>query len=287
MASGPITSVGNIAQALTTLHQASGASEFELRFNQLQNTVIGRLNKEIQKVNEAGGSKAELLSMQREGKALAANLPVVEKFILDSQTNSNRLATVYDKLASMVSLFSDDNAISAADVTSFNTLRQETVDELNKMWQLSYVGFTDGDIIRRLKNEITAFQALTPVEGVVDPAGTTPATNANRDVLTALETLQDKTSTAQTVTTNSIYTMVDVRENIMSKMSTIEADVTELNSSVQLQKLAEVEALKKKYGAILESISISYDASSGLAGSLNQQLARPIPEKGSVLNLFL
>lgn len=287
MASGPITSVGNIAQALTTLHQASGASEFELRFNQLQNTVIGRLNKEIQKVNEAGGSKAELLSMQREGKALAANLPVVEKFILDSQTNSNRLATVYDKLASMVSLFSDDNAISAADVTSFNTLRQETVDELNKMWQLSYVGFTDGDIIRRLKNEITAFQALTPVEGVVDPAGTTPATNANRDVLTALETLQDKTSTAQTVTANSIYTMVDVRENIMSKMSTIEADVTELNSSVQLQKLAEVEALKKKYGAILESISISYDASSGLAGSLNQQLARPIPEKGSVLNLFL
>lgn len=150
MASGPINSVGNLAQALATVHLAAAGPEFELRFSQLQNTMIRRLNDEIHAVNEAGGSKSEMLGLQSKGKRFAENLPIIEKFLFDTQTNQGRLSTVFDKLSTLAGLFTGDDNISAADVTTFNTVRQETVDEINKMWQLSYVGFTDGDIIRQI-----------------------------------------------------------------------------------------------------------------------------------------
>lgn len=281
----PITNVSNLAQALATVGQSSSGPDFELRFSQIQNTVIKRLNKEIQAVNDAGGDKSQLLRLKSEGTRLAKNLPLIEKFLFDTETNKGRLANVQDKLASIIALFSDGD-ISAADVTSFNTQRQDLVDEMNKMYQLSYTGFTDGDILRRLKNDVAALEALTPVEGVVDPAGTTPATNANRDALTTLETFQDKTSTAQTVTLNSIYTIYNMREDMLSKMAEIQTAATEINSSVQLVKLAEVEALKEKYATLLHSISLSYEVSASTTEAFTNGLSSPIPEKGSVLNLF-
>ncbi|MBL4615609.1 MAG: hypothetical protein JKY27_12140 [Magnetovibrio sp.] len=283
MASGTI---GNLAQRLATIHQAASGPSFELQFSQLQNTVIRRLNDEIQKVNEAGGSKAEMLKLQRDGRKLAENLPIVEKFLFDTESNKGRLSTIYDKITSLVSKFTDDANMSATDVANFNTERQETVDEMNRLWQLSYVGFTDGDTIRRLKNDISVLEGLTPVEGVVDPEGTDPATNANRSVLSSLETLQTQTSTAQTVTLNSIKVIFDIHKGMISDMFTIQADVTEINSSAQLAKLAEAEQIQLRYAALLESISLSYDVASSFSENLAKSLSSPRPEKGSVLNLF-
>lgn len=285
MASGPISNVGSLAQALATVSQSASRPNFELAFSQMQNTVIGRLNKEIHAVNEAGGSKSEMIALQREGRKLAENIPLIEKFLFDTETNKGRLATVQDKLTSVIALFADGD-ISADDITSFNTQRQEIVDEMKKTWQLSYTGFTDGDIMRRLKNDVAALEALTPEVGVVDPAGTTPATNANRDVLTGLETFQNKTSTAQTVTLNSIYTVFNMREDMLSNMADIQTAVTELNSTEQLKKLSQVEALKEKYANLLHSISLSYEVSSGITEGLASRLSKPTPAVGSVLNLF-
>lgn len=285
MASSPISNAGSLAQALATVHQSASAPNFELAFNQLQNTVIGRLNKEIHAVNEAGGSKSEMIALQREGRQLAENIPLIEKFLFDTETNKGRLATVQDKVTSVIGLFADGD-VSADDITSFNTQRQEIVDEMKKTWQLSYTGFTDGDIMRRLKNDVAALEALTPEVGVVDPAGTTPATNANRDVLTSLETFQNKTSTAQTVTLNSIYTIFNMREDMLSNMADIQTAVTELNSTEQLKKLSQVEALKEKYANLLHSISLSYEVSSGITEGLTSRLSKASPGVGSVLNLF-
>lgn len=216
---------------------------------------------------------------------MAENLPKIEKFLFDTETNKGRLANFYGHINTMIGLFTDDDNISAADVTAFNAARQEAVDELNKMWQLSYTGFTDGDIIRRLKNELTGLEALAPVEGIVDASGD-PATNVNREVLTSLETLQTKTATAQDVTLNSIYGIFKMRQDMVSDMSSIQASITELNADAQVKKLAEVEALKEKYANLLHSISLSYEVSSGIAEGLSNQLSKQTPEKGSVLNLF-
>jgi len=195
------------------------------------------------------------------------------------------LATVQDKITSIVGLFADGD-ISASDVTNFNTMRQAVVEEMAKTRQLTNTGFTDGDIMRRLKNDVASLEAMTPVVGVVDPSGTTPATNGNRDILTGLETFQNKTSDAQTVTLNSIYTMFNTREETLSKMADIQAKVTEMNSSEQLKKLSEVEALKEKYATILHSISLSYEISAGMGEAFAGALSRPTPASGSVLNLF-
>lgn len=286
MASGPISNVGSLSQALATALHGNNKPEFELQFNQLQNTVIERLNKEIEKVNAAGGSKAEVLEMQREGRTLGENLPVVEKFLFDTQTNLGRLNTISTQVASMIGLFTDDANISATDLTAFNTARTEIVAELNKMQQLTYTGYTDGNIIQRLKNEIATLEALAPVEGIVDPAGTAVPTNVNRDVQTALETFQTQVTTAQDVTLNTTYGIVDIRQDMITSMSVIQANITEINTSVQLRKAAEVDALKEKYGHLLNSISLSYEVSSGIADNLNKHLAKIQPEKGSVLNMF-
>ena len=137
-----------------------------------------------------------------------------------------------------------------------------------------------------LKNEVASLEAMTTVVGVCDPSGTTPATNGNRDILTGLEMVQNKTSDAQTVTLNSIYIMFNTREEPLSKMADIQAKVTEMNSSEQLKKLSEVEALKEKYATILHSISLSYEISAGMGEAFAGALSRPTPASGSVLNLF-
>ena len=285
MASGSIGQIGNLAQTLASIGQGGGKPAFELRFSQMQNTLIGRLNDEIHKVNDAEGSRSEMLSLQRDGKKLADNMPIIEKFLFDTESNKNRFDTVLSQISTMVGLFTDDNNISAADITAFNTTRQETVDELNKLTQLSYVGFTDGNIIQRLKNEVAGLAALAPVEGVVDADGA-PTTNVNRSIQTSLETLQTAATTAQDVSVNSISAIFDIRENMYSKMAGIQASVTELNSSVQLQKLAEVEALKEKYANILSSISLSYEVSNTMTQGLSDRLTQKSPAVGSVLNLF-
>lgn len=286
MATNPINSPNNLAQVLANVHQQARGPEFELQFNQLQNTVIRRLNQEIKEINEAGGSEHEIRALQSKGRKYAENLPKVEKFLFDTETNKGRLATMFDKVTTMVSKFTDDDNMSAQDVTDFNTLRDEVVDEMNKLWQLSYVGFTDGDIIRRLKNELSTVQAMAPVEGVVDPEGTDPATNVNRATLTALEKFQTEVSTAQTVTNNSIYAIFNIRKDMLGEMSTIQAEITEINSSDQLKKIAEAEQVQQRYAALLESISLSYSVQSGFANDLAKSLSSPIPEKGSVLNMF-
>lgn len=286
MASGSIGQIGNLAQALSSIAQASTKPAFEYSFAQMQHTVIGRLNDEIHKVNEAGGSKAELLALTSEGTKLAKNMPLIEKFLFDTESNQGHLTTLTDKIATMVGLFTDDNAISAADVTAFDATRLEVVDELNKMSQLSYTGFTDGSIIQRLKNEVAGLEALAPVVGVVDAEGA-PTTNVNRAVQTSMETLQNVVLTAQEVTTNSIYTIVDIRENMLSKMVDIQFAATEINSVVQLEKLAEVDALKEKYANLLSSISLSYEVSNSITEALSTRLSKQAPEKGSVLNMFI
>lgn len=285
MASSPIGSNGLLAQTIANINQAAMGAKFELQFSQLQNTVIRRINIEIAGVNAAGGSLADELRLKREGKNFATQLPLIERFQFDTQTNNNRLGTIFNDISTAIGYFADGN-ISSADVTNFNTTRQAAVDELNKLKQLSYVGFTDGNIIQRLKNQISTLQGLTPVVGVVDAAGTVPATNVNRAVLTSLESLQTDTSTAQTVTTNSLSNIYDMRQTITAKLSEIQADVTAINSTQQIKKLAEVDQIKRKYSVLLKSISISYQGASGLSKSLNQALTVSEPPKGSVLNMF-
>lgn len=285
MGSSIIGNYGLLAQTIANINQAAMGATFDLQFSQLQNTVIRRLNTEIAGVNAAGGSKADELRLKREGKNFATQLPLIEKFQFDTQTNSNRLSTVLNDVSTAISYFSDGN-ISSSDVTNFNTARQAVVDELNKLTQLSYVGFTDGNIIQRLKNKVSTLESLAPVVGVVDAAGTSPPTNVNRAVLTSLETLQNDVTTAQTVTNNSLSNIFDMRQTITAKLSEIQADVTAINSTAQTKKLAEVNKIKQKYTTLLKSISISYQGASGLSKSLNQALTLAEPPKGSVLNMF-
>jgi len=284
MAAEAIGPIGNLAQALASVAQNAATPAFNLSFSQMQNTLIGRLNKEIHAVNAAGGSKAELLSLQSKGKKFAQNLPLIEKFLFDTESNKGRLAGITTKLATLTGLFVN-NTISAADLTTFNTTRQDIVNELNKLSALTYTGFTDGNSIQRLRNEVAGLSALAPVQGAVDAVGA-PTTNVNRAVLTSLETLQNKTSTAQIVTANSIVTIVDMRQGMLSKMAGIQTNVTELNSTVQLKKLAEVEALKQKYANVLQSISLSYEVSKGLTQAFTDALSSQAPQTGSIVSLF-
>lgn len=278
--------VQNLAQALAFTHQQASRPAFEYQFSQIQDTVINRLNAEIKKVNEADGDKAHIAELQREGKKLATLIPAIDKYVFDNKNNSSRLSAIYDNITSMVGLFTDDDNISAGDLTTFNTLKAEVTTELNKLTQLTYPGVTDGDVIRKLKNEIATFEALAPVEGVVDAAGTTPTTNVNLDVLTSLESLQTQTSTAQTVTNNTIYNAFDMRQDMVAKASEIQAEVTSINVVEQQKKADEIQELKDKYANMLRAISLSYESTSNYAGELSKQLSAPIPEKGSVLNLF-
>lgn len=71
-----------------TLGNQLGRLGFETRFNTLQNTVIGRLNDGIDKVNESGSENApETRVLQRKFSQLAETRPVLRQYIFDNQSN--------------------------------------------------------------------------------------------------------------------------------------------------------------------------------------------------------
>ena len=63
---------------LAKLTSEAARPSFEFRFNQLQNTIIRRVNKEIARVNESNPSNRHRVDkLRRDGLKLADSLPLI------------------------------------------------------------------------------------------------------------------------------------------------------------------------------------------------------------------
>lgn len=279
----------SLAATLADVGNKAARINFEIGFSLLQNQVIDRVNEEITKVNEVGAdNKVEIEQLQRRHGKLTRSLPVIEKYIYDTQTNGLRLGEIASDIVTLQNSFSaegDANNVTAGEITIFNSRRDALVQKFQYLIQLFHPKVTDGNVIAYLKNEITNLKALTPVVGVVDAAGA-PATNGNRAILTYLGTLRQRSLDAQDTSLRAFAAAGQLRQQIQRQAAEVEADFVEVTAVDRARKSADVKVLQEKYANVLLAISLSYEVQSGLFDSLSAALKKPTIPPGSVMNLF-
>lgn len=269
--------IGNFAATFAQRSLASQRVGFELRFNQLQNTLIGRFNDKVDAVNETPLNTArKITSLQKKAEDLVASLPILQEYRTGNTNNKGQLEALFDEVTGLFTTFNQDATVDAAEVAAFEAQKDVVVNRLNNIYIFAHPDVFDSTV-QRLKESLDTIRGLTVVEG--------PLTD-NQGVADTLSQFQTEVSVGITVTQNTITTTLDLEQSIESKFSTVDADLLSLTTQEQVRRDAEIEKLRINLASVLQAISISFEMNAAFAESLQARLTEPLPQPGSVLNLF-
>ncbi|NET39578.1 MAG: hypothetical protein F6K19_47730 [Cyanothece sp. SIO1E1] len=268
----------NIGATLSAVAQAGARSSFEIQFNNLQRTLINRYNEQVDKINDSSTTDHEVARLKKESQKLVEALPVIEQYRIGNQNNYGQLERILEDLTSLRSLISDDNTVTADEVTAFTELRDEIADRVNNLYLLVHPDINDGNATQRFKDGLDEFKALTPVEGTLD--------GDNAGLSDSLDSFINNATVATTVTSNTITTALDLEFKVQAEFSNVDANLLELTFEEQQRRNQEIDDLKVDLGNTLRAISLSFEINSELATQLSTRLRAQVPEPGSVLNLF-
>ncbi|MEQ8322570.1 MAG: hypothetical protein RH946_20070 [Rhodospirillales bacterium] len=268
----------SIGATLAAVAQANARTSFEVQFNNLQNTLIKRFNKEVDEINGASTNGHKVAALEKQSSKLVDALPIVEQYRIGNQNNYSQLEVIQSDLSDLRNLISNDNTVTADEVEAFETLRDKIVDRVNNLYLLVHPDITDGQQTKRLKDALPDFASLTPVVGSLDVD--------NAGLTDSLDTFINHAVVTATVTSNTITTALDQEFKIQSEFSVVDADLLELTFEESERRNNEIESLKVDLGNTLRAISLSFEINSELATQLNSSLSEKAPPAGSVLNMF-
>lgn len=280
----------SLPQTLVTIGKANERPNFELQFNQLQNTVIRRINDGIEKINEAHDNTREVDALRKKSKDLADAIPLFETYLFGVESNRLKLVNLSAVITSSVAKYSevdDDTNLTAAEASDLVTLQAQVVAGIRNLFIVKLPEVKDGEVIEGIKKLTDDLEALTPVAGVVDAEGSGSPTNDNRTLLDTLNKLQNKVDVAATVSEESKFLTNKLILNANKKILETESKLLDLTTLDALKAAEEIDALKDQFTALLLSISVSFEASSSLTDLLVPSIGPQRPPPGSVLNLFV
>lgn len=275
-----------------TLAQRAAAdlrSANELQFNQIQNTVIRRMNDEIAELNDDRDLDRELAQYSETIIGLSQQLPKLDKYLFDNQTNLarlNELITDVSELQLTIQSDSDDNTVSADEVEAYNTKRDEVLTDIRLLRELSFEGIFDSNPINPLFTLADELEALVAEEGVVDAEGSTTTTNDNRAIYDKIDEIQSQITTSALVTSNTIELVFDLGEQINAEIAVADAERVEITAVDAQVKTDAINELQARNSALLTAISLSFELAAQKSDDLSNQLGTQTPAPGSVLNLF-
>lgn len=267
-----------LSATLANLAANAAGPSFELQFNQLQNTIIRRVNNEIARINASGASdRHRVEKLQRDGLKLTDALPLIEAYRQGNANNLGQLQVLLEETEALASSLGDDD-VDQSEVDAFNAQRAVVVERLNNLFIFIHPDIADGKAIQFLKQEIDTLNALNPVVGTQAD---------NQAVIDGVETFQDKVITAVTVTENTIDVALRLELRIQRKQAEILTEFEELTTVEQARKAQEIENIKADFANLLTAISLSFEVNKDLPAALNKFLVPFTPQPGSILNLFI
>ncbi len=284
-----ISSRFNFAQSFMTLAVLAARPRFELTFLQMQNTVIRRINDEIDKITQKNDRRVLVADLEREVINLRDLSARARVYRLGNKNNLDRAFNLSLVVTSTISDFStddDDTNLTADEVTAINIRKDKIVAALKRFYLIKLPGITDGNIIQSLLKNIDDLEGLTAVAGTVDAEGTETPTNDNRPLLDLLNSLQNDVDTTAVVTQNSIYLATGMILEFDGKAFGIEAKITSVTAVDVAKQAAEIAEVKQRYANLLSAISLSFEISSQFAESMAKNLSPRRVPPGSILNLF-
>lgn len=270
-----------LASTFAQVFNANSQPSFELAFNQLQNTIIRRINDEIERVTEeASTDRNRIEKLQRDGLKLANSLPAITAYREGNFFNQGQLNNLIDQAQALADSLGPDDAVDAAEVAAFNAQRDIVVDLINNIPVYIHPDIVDGEAIQRLKDQRAILNGLAPV------VGSKSGLAANIAATDAVTALQDELAVALSVTENTVQVAVSLELSIQRQQSVLLAEFTDLTDAEVIRRKIEIDNIKIDFANILTAISLSFDANKTFAAELNKFLVPFRPEPGSVLNLF-
>lgn len=286
----PLSAYGlKLTSALSKLAAGSFRLGMETSFQSIQTTAIKRMNDEIDKVIANDDTPRKLANLEREYRVLEKNKVTIDAFAFDTQSNLLRLVRMNSDVSDAIAAFSDvddETNLTADEVATLTAKRDALISDTQALLLTVHSDISTPFIIRDVKNYLTTLKDINPVVGVVDPAGTTTPTNDNRSILDTLTTFSGLLSTAQTVADTTAETAFNMSLDTQAVLASKLSDMSEL-SDVELQKRQdEIDTIKTKYGNMLRSISLSFEARAQSLEKMTGALGEQEIPLGSIMNLF-
>ncbi len=277
-----IFSSRSAAYGIANVGTMSSRPSFELQFNILQNSIIERINKEIEKVNESSTENVDafLLHSQRKLEIFSENLDNFRFF------NSRNAWTIPELQTKLAELETARGTLPSPDTAAFNN----TLDKINAIvgnMQVPngyVVGISLDDGINAIRRDgLINVTRNGVVERVTSYSQFTDATEAY-NAITAAQSKLD-------VSYNSVLLKAESGEKLrvmtQRNLTSVSFQIESARTAAEAEKAAELVKLREEYGRLLNSISLAFESNQAMAEHMSRSLFDPNKvDSGSVMNLF-
>ncbi len=283
--------VSSLSKNLAAALRASDVPNFNLRFAQLQNTVIKRLNEKIQDIADSDKINRRQDALKADSKKFQDSLDNVDEYIFLNEANAGNLLTALTTATTLLGAISsddDDTNVTPDEIFQFESVRNKLADELDKLQFIVIPELARPDLIFEIIALGQELRSKNLVEGTVDVENTVNTTNNNRPIQDFVQFLHDKIDTGITVTNGAVVSAKRIRLRLFGDVAENQADRIALVKSDTKRKEVEIEKEKERAATLLSAISLSFEIRLIQTQTLNASLleGRKV-EPGSILNIFL
>lgn len=260
-----------VAFALADVANRAARPNFELAFNQLQNTIIDRLNQEIEKAQAEIKETRVDPFLQLEYKRLARLMPYVDRYQADNNDNRFRGARALDLI----------DELSAASTAGDQATFDAKLAEVNALAQ----GFTrvDGSAIGIVAPDGLYYDVATNGLAIDDYASYADDAARQTAILAAYNRIQNGLNVAEVNAT----TAYDFRDRVQSKLTSLQLQVEATRAAAEAEKTQELEKLRDKYADFLKAFSIAFEVNQTRSETLARNLLGPTQvDQGSIVSIL-
>lgn len=266
----PIKNTESLAFGIANANTLAARPNFELAFNVLQNTVISRLNKEIEKLNNEPVNNVDAFLLL-EQKRLNRVLPFVQTYQANNDSNRFRAASILDKLdvLDLDVLLADSDHFDAT-LAEANTFASEFLP-------------VDGSAIG-----IFALDGFDQIarDGLGINSYASYADDAER--FAAIDSARTRVQAALDIANINGETAYDFRQRTEKKIIALDAQIKATRAAQRAEKVAEIEKLRQQYAQTLNAISLAFEVAQARSEALGKNLlANRTPKPGTILRLFV
>lgn len=266
------------AYTLANTSLASQRAQFELRFNLLQNQLIRRHNEAVEKLTTTPSStQFKIDDLEKRAQRLTDALPVVEEYRQGNLNNKGALQAIFDEITTLFATFNGDANVDASEVTAFEKQRDIVANKIENLYVFVHPDIYDGKVIQRLKEDVDSLRGQTLSVGTL---------TSNSSVTDFLTTLQSEVNTGIDVTQNTVSTALDLEQKINADFSTVDSQLIDLTVTEKKRRETEIANAEADLGNLLRALSLSFEASGGLADSIAGNLKPPKAPPGSAVNII-
>lgn len=270
------------ATGLVSVAQMAARPQFELQFATLQNTLITRINKQIDAVNADKSNNVDAFKVLEKTR-LSRLEEYLSKYRGEIVGAFNALENIHDNLEGAHAAV---DAAEAGSPESLNALlgKINQVAELMKPINGIPVGEVIDDGMAKTKREgVVTVQRNGETVKVTDYADFIDATEA-RTAITAAISKIDASILIISTKAEAAYTQ---HESVKQQLLTVRLDIEAQKTTDSAEKTAKVTKLEQEYANLLNTLSVVFEGRQAVVDHFARSLFMP-PEfdKGSVINMF-